>query len=77
MYFHYLAEKLKREHLEKHELGWIEWPGAMDVFRIAKARVFDEKGNKIIENVPKWDCFKMIIDEIKQKVAKKQEFPGL
>lgn len=72
VYFYHLAERLKKEHFDKRELGWIEWPEAMELFRLAKTRVFDEKGNKRIETVPKWTVFKLLLEEVKQNASEKK-----
>ena len=67
VFFYHLCMKLKAERIEKQDIGWIEWPSAMEVFRLAKARVFDPKGQRRIESVAKWDAFQMLLHEIEQK----------
>ena len=66
VYFYTLAEKYKKEHTENRDLGWLEWPGAMEVFSLGKRRIFDAKGNKNMEIMPKWEAFRMLVSEVKE-----------
>ena len=48
---------MKKNHLDKQELGWMEWDSAMAMFPLAKSRVYSSKGDLNFEIPPKWEVF--------------------
>ena len=57
VYFHHLLEQRKKEHIEKAEIGWMEWESSTSLFSLAKSRVYNAKGDLNIEIPPKWEIF--------------------
>ena len=49
VYFHFLLEAIKKEHIEKAEIGWMEWETSTPMFGLAKSRVYAPKGDLQIE----------------------------
>ena len=41
--FELLKERMKKAHFDKQDLGWIEWESSMEMFKIAKDRIYGVK----------------------------------
>ena len=66
VYFHFLLEARKKEHIEKHELGWMEWESSSSLFSLAKSRVYGPKGELEIEIPPKWEAFTTMFNQLQK-----------
>ena len=43
--FQFIIEKMKKEHIEKQDLGWIEWESSSEIFSLAKKRIYQPNGD--------------------------------
>ena len=63
--FQFIIEKMKKEHIEKQDLGWIEWESSSELFSLAKKRIYKPNGDLELEIPPKWEVFSTLIEEIR------------
>ena len=56
---------MKKEHIEKQDLGWIEWESSSELFSLAKKRIYKPNGDLELEIPPKWEVFSTLIEEIR------------
>ena len=63
--FQFIIDKMKKEHIEKQDLGWIEWESSSELFSLAKKRLYKPNGDLELEIPPKWEVFSTLIEEMR------------